>query len=146
MDNLFLARPIGSAEIGSQIFTRALGLEANYFINTLFSSSSSSSSSSSVFEPPGLLNSVLIQNAGLNQLNGIYIYQSEFENKPLYAQEDNPDLFIFWFENQWEIYDFNLDFNPIYIGIQDVPYPWNISVWLSANPIYEPVPIVTKVL
>jgi hypothetical protein len=41
-----------------------------YFIST----TPSSSSSSSVFDPPGLLNSVLIQNAGLNQLNGTYIY------------------------------------------------------------------------
>ena len=108
--------------------------------------SSSSSSSSSSQDLPGLLNSVLVGGAGLNQLNGTYVYVTEFEDKPYYFKPENTSLFILWFENQWEIYDFDIDALPIYIGTEDVLYPWNVTVWQTLNPIYNPVPTVTKVL
>jgi len=142
MDNLFLPREFDSIETGPQIFTKNDGAGSMYFIST----TSSSSSSSSVFDPPGLLNSVLIQNAGLNQLNGTYIYITEYEGKPYYFKPENPSLFILWYESQWEIYDFDLDSLPIYIGNENVLYPWNVTLWQSPNPIYQPVPTVTKVL
>jgi hypothetical protein len=110
------------------------------------SSSSEESSSSSSEDGPGLFNSVLVENAGLSVLNGIYVYVTEFEGKPYYYKPENPSLFILWFEGMWEIYDFDLDGLPIYIGNEDVLYPWNVTVWQSPNPIYEPVPTVTKVL
>jgi hypothetical protein len=142
MDNLFLPRESDSTETGPQIFTKNDGAESIYFISTTSSSSSSSSSP----EGPGLLNSVLVGGAGLNQLNGTYVYVTEFEGKPYYYKSENPSLFILWYENQWEIYDFDVDGLPIYIGTEDVLYPWNVTVWQTLNAIYNPVPTVTKVL
>jgi hypothetical protein len=136
MDNLFLSREVGSIETGPQIFAGTNVLNTSFIF----------SSTPVIPEEPGLFNSVLLQNAGLNQLNGTYIYVTEFEGKPYYYKSENPSLFILWFENQWEIYDFDLDVLPIYIGNENVLYPWNITLWQSPNPIYEPVPTVTKVL
>lgn len=98
-------------------------------------------------EPQGLLNSVLVQNAGITTLNGIYNYVFEFNGKPYYSLATNPSNFILWFENQWEIYSFDIDpIFPIYVGIGNVLYPWNITNWSSLNSNYDPAPVVTKIL
>jgi hypothetical protein len=97
-------------------------------------------------ELPGLLNSVLVQNGGVGDLNGIFNYTTEFGGKPYYNKDGNGNWFIVWFENQWEFYDFSIDFSPIYFGVEDVLYPWDVTVWQTSNPIYNPVPTVTKVL
>jgi hypothetical protein len=137
MDNLFLPRGLDSIETGSQIFAGT-----NNVLNT------------SIFfiqnplppELPGLLNSVLVQNGGVGDLNGIFNYTTEFGGKPYYNKDGNGNWFIVWFENQWEFYDFSIDFSPIYFGVEDVLYPWDVTVWQTSNPIYNPVPTVTKVL
>jgi hypothetical protein len=131
MNNFFLPRLAGDTGIGSQIFTK--GQEVINFVKTLP-------------EPFGLLNSLLIQNAGVNNLNGAYDYIMTIQDKPAYIKDSNPDLFILWYDNKWEIYDYILNINPIYISTENVLYPWNVSTWQSFNPIYNPVPIVTKVL
>jgi hypothetical protein len=136
MDNLFLSREVGSIETGPQTFA---GTDVQ---NTTF-----------IFrrepvppDPPGLLNSVLVSNAGLNNLNGTFNYTTEFENKPYYNKDGNINWFIVWFENEWGIYEFSISNDPIYFSSEDVPYPWNVQNWSVLNPIYNPAPTVTKVL
>jgi hypothetical protein len=123
-------------------------------INIVGSSSSSSSSSSSEESSSSssengliLFNSALIENGGVFDLNGIFNYVGEIEEKPYYNKDGNANWFIIWFNNKWGIYDFDIDpIDPIYFSVEDVLYPWNVTVWQSLNPIYEPVPTVTKVL
>jgi hypothetical protein len=134
MDNLFLSRDIGSIETGPQVFAGTEILDTTIYFN-------------STIEEPGLLNSVLVSNAGRNILNGVFNYTTEFENKPYYNKDGNSNLFIVWFNNQWQIYDFGENsLDPIYFSNQDVLYPWNVSIWNSINSIYNPVPTVTKIL
>lgn len=133
MDNLFLPREIGSIETGPQIFAETLTPNTTFYFTQ--------------DNLPGLLNSVLVQNAGLNILNGTFIYVTLFEGKPYYNQFGNPNLFIIWFNSRWEIYNFTENSeDPIYFSNQDVLYPWGATVWNSLNSIYNPVPTVTKVL
>ena len=136
MDNLFLPRNFEDVESGSQIFTKNITPGTTINFNPLPPPP----------EGPGLLNSVLVQNGGVEDLNGIFNYTTEFGDKPYYNKNGNANWFILWFENQWEFYDFSIDFNPIYFGVEDVLYPWNVTVWQTSNPIYNPVPTVTKVL
>jgi hypothetical protein len=137
MDNLFLSREVGSIETGPQTFA---GTDVQ---NTTFIFRREPL----VFDPPGLLNSVLVQNAGLNSLNGVFVYTTEFDSKPYYNKDGNSDLFIFWFLGQWMIVDFAEDaFEPIYFSFEDVPYPWHVENWSVLSPIYNPAPTVTKVL
>jgi hypothetical protein len=135
MDNLFLSREVGSIEIGPQIFTKSNILNENiYFRNP-----------APLPDPPGLLNSVLVSNAGLNNLNFVYTYIFLFENKPYY-NHGNENVFIIWLNNTWGIYDFLISSEPIYFSSENVLYPWNVQNWSVLNPIYNPVPTVTKVL
>lgn len=136
MDNLFLSREVGSIETGPQTFA------GTYVLNTSFIFSSYPA----LPEDPGLLNSVLVQNAGRANLNGIYNYITLFENKPYYIKDSNPDWFIIWFENKWEIYDYLLTPFPLYYSSENVLYPWNVINWSVLDPIYNPTPSVTKVL
>ena len=136
MDNLFLSREIGSIETGPQTFAGTDVLNTSFIF----------SSTPVIPEEPGLLNSVLIQNAGRNTLNGLFVYITEFEGKPYYVKDSNPDWFIIWFQGRWEIYDFNLSAFPIYFSTQNVPYPWSVTSWSISNSIYSPAPTVTKVL
>jgi hypothetical protein len=154
MDNLFLPRESDSTETGPQIFTKNDGAEPIDFIfaslDFLFDSSSSSSSSeesssSSSEDDSDLLNSVLVNNGGVSSTNGIYNFVSKFEGKPYYNNDNN--CFIVWFNNLWEIYDFDVDsIYPIYFSEEDVLYPWDVINWLSFDIIYDPPPIVTKIL
>jgi hypothetical protein len=136
MDNLFLSREIGSIETGPQTFagTNVLGTTFNF------------NPYPPTPEGPGLLNSVLVQNAGRNTLNGTYVYITEFNDKPYYIKDSNPDWFIIWFQNRWEIYDYEINFQPIYFSSENVLYPWNVTNWSVLDPIYNPLPTVTKVL
>lgn len=134
MDTFFLSRNVGSFEIGPQNFVGISIPGTTFYFEK-------------IVEGPGLLNSVLVQNGGLNTLNGTFNYVSLFESKPYYNKNGDASLFIVWFNNQWQIYDFNEDvIDPIYFSNEDVLYPWNVTVWNSINSIYNPVPTVTKVL
>jgi hypothetical protein len=135
MSTYFLPREVGSFESGSQIFTR---------INT--QNTAFTFTKETVLDPIGLLNSVLLQNAGVNDLNGTFDYVTLFEEKPYYVKGGDPDYFIIFFENKWEIYNFKiLNGLPVYYSDQNVLYPWNVTSWISSNIIYNPVPTVTKV-
>lgn len=136
MDNLFLPRDVGSIETGSQTFagTNVLGMTFNF------------NPYPSTLEEIGLLNSVLIQNAGLVTLNGLYDYITEIQNKPYYSNYTNTNLFIIWLENEWRIYDIEEENQIIYASSEDVYYPWNVINWIPTSPIYEPAPIVAKIL
>lgn len=141
MNNLFLPRNSGDIESGAQIFTKNIILGTTINFNPLPSAPEGPAP-----EGPGLLNSVLVQNGGIGDLNGTFNYITEFGGKPYYNKDSNGDWFIIWFENQWEFYDFSFSFSPIYFSVEDVLYPWNVTVWQTFNPIYSPVPTVTKVL
>jgi hypothetical protein len=135
MDHFFLSRLAEDTETGPQIFTKGnIGDTINF------------SPAPPAPEETGLLNSVLVQNGGVEDLNGIFNYTTEFGGKPYYNKDGNGNWFIVWFDNQWEIYDFSIDFGPIYFSNEDVLYPWNVTNWQAFNPIYNPVPMVTKVL
>lgn len=134
--NLFLPREPGSIETGPQTFA-GTSVPNTSFIFT---------KEIIIVDPPGLLNSVSIQNAGLSSLNGLYVYVTEFNGKPYYVNQLNNNLFILWFENNWEIYNFTENPLPIYFSNQDVLYPWVVTNWNSQNPIYNPTPIITKVI
>jgi hypothetical protein len=136
MDNLFLSREIGSIETGPQTFTRTDVLDTTFYFTKFILSP----------DEPGLLNSVLIQNAGRNTLNGTFTYTTEFQGKPYYNKDGNANLFIVYFNGGWGIYDFSLTSEPIYFGAQDVLYPWAVTSWSVLNPVYNPAPNVTKVL
>jgi uncharacterized protein (UPF0297 family) len=138
MDNLFLPREVGGIETGPQIFAKTDVLDTTFYF---------SKENEITVELPGLLNSVLVQNAGYNNLNGIFDFVSLFEGEPYYNKNGDGSLFIIRFNNQWQIYDFNENsIDPIYFSDQDVLYPWNATEWNSLSPIYNPVPTVTKVL
>jgi hypothetical protein len=135
MDNLFLPREVGSIETGPQNFVGTNVLGTTFLFTREIP-----------LDPPGLLNSVFIQNAGLNNLNGTFVYVTEFNNKPYYIKNSNPDWFIIWFENQWQMYDFSLAQLPIYFSSENVLYPWNVTNWGVLNSIYNPTPTVIKTL
>lgn len=137
MDNFFLSRDTGSLETGPQTFA------GTTVSNTTFNFNSYPSLLDNI---PGLLNSVLVQNAGLNLSNGTYNYVTLYDNKPYYVNDINADLFIIWFQNKWEIYNFVENVLPIYFSNEDVLYPWNVSNWSVLNTIYNPTPTVTKIL
>ena len=137
MDNLFLSREVGSIETGPQTFagTNVLGTTFNF------------NPYPPIIEGPGLFNSVRVQNGGASNLMGIFTYTADFEGKAYYNKDGNPDLFIVYFNARWGIYDFSINsIDPIYFAIQDVLYPWNATTWQSINSIYNPVPLVQKVL
>lgn len=134
--SLFLPREVGSIETGPQTFA-GTSVPNTSFIFT---------KEIIIVDPPGLLNSVSIQNAGLSSLNGLYVYVTEFNGKPYYVNQLNGNLFILWFQNNWEIYNFTENPLPIYFSNQDVLYPWVVTNWNSQNPIYNPTPIITKVI
>ena len=133
MDNLFLPREIGSIETGSQIFAETSTPNTTfYFFKEI--------------EEPGLLNNILVSNGGYNDLNGTFVYTTEFEDRPYYNKDGNGNWFIVWFNNQWGIYDFSEDdLDPLYYSAENRLYPWNVKFW-QAKPGYEPAPTVTKVL
>jgi hypothetical protein len=134
--SLFLSREIGSIETGPQTFAKE-GVQNTSFIFT--------KAPSILLDPPGLLNSTSISNAGLNSINGIYVYVTEFEGKPYYVNEFDSNKFIIWFENNWEIYNFSVGSFPIYFSNENVLYPWAVTNWSTSNSVYNPLPIVTKV-
>lgn len=136
MDNLFLPREVGSIETGPQTFAGTDVLNTTFVFRK----------DPSLFDPPGTLNSVLVENAGQSTLNGIFDYVSDFNDRPYYIKDSNPDYFILWFENQWQIYDFLIDVAPIYYSIDNVPYPWHVLNWEALNIAYNPIPTVSKVL
>lgn len=137
MDNLFLPRDIGSTETGPQVFAGTEVLNTTFIFRK----------DPGIQDSPGLLNSVLVQNAGRNTLNGTFTYTTEFDGKPYYNKDGNSNLFIFWFLNKWMIVDFGENaFDPIYSSSENVLYPWNVENWSVLSPIYNPAPVVTKVL
>jgi hypothetical protein len=134
MDILFLPRSFGSTESGPQTFAGTNVINTTFFFTK-------------EIEQPGLLNSALVVNAGQVNLNGVFNYVTIFEGKPYYNKGGDSSLFIVWFNNQWQIYDFNENtIDPIYFSNQNVLYPWNVSNWTAFNTIYNPTPIVSKVL
>ena len=136
--SLFLSRELGSIETGPQTFagTSVLGTTFLFTKEPVILPE----------DPLGLLNSVLVQNAGRAILNGTYDYVTLFEEKPYYVKGGNPDYFIIYFQGQWEIYDYSISINPIYFSAENVRYPWNVTSWSVSNIIYNPVPSVTKIL
>lgn len=132
--NLFLPREVGSIETGPQTFRRT-NVPNTTFIFT-----------KKPEDPLGLLSSVIVQNAGRTTLNGTFDYVTLFEEKPYYIKNGDPDFFIIYFENQWEIYDYVLSISPIYFSAENVRYPWNVVNWSVSNPIYNPVPSVLQSL
>jgi Zn-dependent M28 family amino/carboxypeptidase len=136
MDTLFLPREPGSIETGPQTFLR-IDAPNSVFIFT---------SDPALQDGPGLLNSVQVINGGWNNLNGVFNYTTEFEGKPYYNKDGNSNLFIVWFNNQWQIYDFGENsIDPIYFSNQDTLYPWQVTVWQQL-PGYAPLPTVLKQL
>ena len=135
MDNLFLSREVGSIETGPQTFAGTDVLGTTFIFTKEVPP-----------DPLGLLNSVLVQNAGRSNLNGTFVYITEFNGKPYYNKDSNPDWFIIWFENQWQIYDFFINPLPLYFSSENVLYPWNVTNWSILDSIYNPAPTVTKVL
>jgi hypothetical protein len=134
MDTIFLPREVGSIETGPQIFAGTATPNTTIHFNL-------------ISEEPGLLNSVQVSNGGWSGLNGTFTYTTLFDGKPYYNKDGNGDLFIVWFNNVWGIYDFSINsIDPIYFSSQNTSYPWNINIWSVLNPIYNPPPIVTKVL
>jgi hypothetical protein len=137
MEYLFLPREQGSTIVGPQVFRRVVAPNSPFIFRR-----------DPVLEDvPGLFNSARIQNAGWNNLNGIFIYTFLFNDKPYYNKDGNSNWFIIWFNNQWQVYDFSENsVDPIYFSNQDVLYPWNVTNWTAVNSIYNPTPTVTKVL
>jgi hypothetical protein len=138
MDNLFLAREIGSIETGPQTFAYTNVVNTTFLFTKEFTILPE--------DPAGLLNSVLVQNAGRTILNGTFNYVTLFEEKPYYNKDGDPNYFIIFFENQWQIYDYSVSFEPVYFSNENVRYPWHVINWSAANSIYNPVPLVTKVI
>lgn len=135
MSNLFLPREVGSVETGSQLFAGTQVSNTTFYFTK------------EITEEPGLLNSVLVNGGGYNNLNGVFNFVSLFEGNPYYNKNGDGNLFIVRFDDQWQIYDFNENaINPIYFSDQDVLYPWLATNWSSLSATYDPVPTVTKVL
>lgn len=134
--SLFLPREIGSIETGPQTFagTNVLGTTFLFIKEP------------EPIDPPGLLNSVLVENGGVISLNGVFNYTLEFNGKPYYNKDGNSNLFIVWFEEEWGIYDFSISSLPIYFSTEDVLYPWNVINWSMLNIVYNPIPRVKKIL
>jgi hypothetical protein len=133
---IFHPREVGSTETGPQLFAGTTVPNTTFYFNPY----------PVIQDVPGLLNSAIISNAGRVLLNGTYTYAGEFNLKPLYVNPSNPDLFIVFFENQWQVYDYTISFSPIYFSNQNVLYPWNVTLWNSSNSVYNPVPVVTRQL
>jgi hypothetical protein len=135
MDNLFLPREVGSIETGPQNFVGTDVLNTTIYFT---------------FQPEelDLINSVVVSNAGLNRVNGVFNYTAEVNNKLYYNKNGDPFLFIAFLENTWGIYDFleNAETAIYFGGNFENNYPWNVTSWSSLNSIYNPVPTVTKVL
>jgi hypothetical protein len=94
---------------------------------------------------PGLLSSVDAQNGGWSNLNGSFVYTTEFQGKPYYNKDGNGNWFIAWFENQWNIFDFAENgLDAIYWSPEDVLYPWMVKTWFTINSKYLPVPKVSQ--
>lgn len=143
MDNLFLPREVGSIETGPQTFAGTDVLNTTFYFRETIPPPLPPP-----VDPPGLLNSVLVQNGGYSLLNGVYNFISLFESKPYYNKEGNSNWFMVFFNNQWQIYDFDVDgVDPIYFSIGDVLYPWAVTNWFSFyEELYDPVPTVTKII
>jgi hypothetical protein len=96
---------------------------------------------------PGLLSSVDVQNGGWPNLNGTFVYTTEFQGKPYYNKDGNGNWFIAWFENQWNIFDFAENgLDAIYWSPEDVLYPWMVNNWYTINSQYLPVPKVNQII
>jgi hypothetical protein len=96
---------------------------------------------------PGLLSSVNVQNGGRSNLNGTFVYTTEFQGKPYYNKGGNANLFIAWFENQWNIFDFSENaLDAIYWSPENVLYPWLVNTWYTINSAYLPVPSVDQII
>jgi hypothetical protein len=93
---------------------------------------------------PGLLDSVLVQNAAQTSLDGQYNYITLLEGKPYYTKGSEGYYYIIWINNRWNIFDFSEESDAIYYSNEDVFYPWLVSTWTSLSPQYNPPPTVTR--
>jgi hypothetical protein len=132
MDNLFLAREVGSVETGPQTFAGTTVPDTSIIF-------------AKKIIIPSLFSSVLVEGAGVLDVNGVYNYITDFEEKPYYTKGETGDYFIVYFENQWNIYDFQITSFPIYYAEEDVPFPWLVSEWFAFENNFEPVPVVTEI-
>jgi len=133
MDNLFLPREIGSVETGPQTFAGTTVPDTSIiFAKKIF------------VENP--FSSVLVAGGGSSEVNGVYNYVTDFEDKPYYTKGESGDYFIVYFNNQWNIYDFVITSFPIYYAIEDTPFPWLVSAWVSSDILFEPPPVVTEII
>lgn len=138
MNTFFLSKKIPEVDSNPLIFMKNNNLLGNFLFTKALVS---------LVEGPGLTNDVLISNAGFNNLNGIFNFVSDFNGKPYYNKLGDPRWFILWNSNEWEIYDFEENIaSPIYFSSENVLYPWNVINWSVLNPIYNPLPIVTKII
>lgn len=94
--------------------------------------------------PIGLLNSLIVQNAGRLEMNGIYNYVDENDEKPYYTKGEEGFYYIIWINNRWDIYDFSLTSDAIYFSNEDTNYPWQVLSWTSSSVIYNPSPIIIQ--
>lgn len=94
--------------------------------------------------PDGLLSSVLVDGGGWDDTNNLFVYVTQLNNKPQYNY--GYQKFIFYANNQWGIYDLNLDpSGPLYASQEDVQYPWLVSFWTAVNSNYAPFPYVIEI-
>ena len=99
-----------------------------------------------IFEkyPLGLLNSLLVQNAGKQELNGTYNYVDINNLKPFYTKGTEGYYYIIWINNRWDIYDFSFNSSdPLYFSIEDTNYPWQVNSWTVVNINNSPPPSIT---
>jgi hypothetical protein len=131
MNIRFLPRQPGSIETGPQLFAGTNDLNTTiYFGETL-----------------GLLNSVKTEGGGAEGLNGIFVYTSIYNDRPYYNKDGDGNLFIIYNDDQWEIYNFGMTDEPIFISNPTTAqYPWNIINWYTTDENLGPAPKVTKVL
>jgi hypothetical protein len=136
--SFFFPREVGSIETGPQIFAGTVVPNTTFYFNKTIIPAQP-------IDPPGLFNSVQVQNGGLYSLNGTFDYVTESDGKPYYNKDSNGNLFIIWYLNSWGIYNFTLSSNPIYFSSEDVLYPWNVITW-QVQAGYGQTPIVTKII
>ena len=90
-------------------------------------------------EQPPIIYDVSVVNAGLFNLNGIFNYVSEFNNKPYYEKDSN-GLYFILYDNGWGIYDFSTSSEPIYYSSSNTDSPWEATNWQASFEYFAPAP------
>jgi hypothetical protein len=86
----------------------------------------------------GILPVIYVTGAGVQDVNGAYLYVGQYNGKPRYQNAAFGNIYIEWSSSQWRIVQ---DGTVYYYSNNNTPYPYT-ALFTSSSPQYDPVALV----